>query len=49
MEGQQPNQPTQLPLAHPYSTRPLSPEDQKKREEWLQAWRDLPPITLPPK
>ena len=37
----------QLPIVQPYSYNNLSPEDQVKREEWIQAWRDLPPLELP--
>jgi hypothetical protein len=36
-----------LPIASPYANRPISREDQTKREAWLQAWKNLPAISIP--
>nr|QQV29406.1 hypothetical protein K-LCC10_0151 [Kaumoebavirus] len=36
---------TNLPVLAPYSYHNISEEDKKKREAWLQAWKDM----LPPK
>lgn len=29
-----------------YQSRHDSPEDREKRRQWLEVWRNLPPLTL---
>jgi hypothetical protein len=29
-----------------YQSRHDSPEDREKRRQWLEAWHNLPPLTL---